>query len=1007
MRLKKSNSGRQWRLLLAGAIGLLVITSLTFLKEEERSARLNEDNSDLKKETRIQPVLSYESILDSDYKGIYEDSIVSIYIVKQFNMPRLMYFYPDSLTERQQNDRFFLHVYLKDSTKITGQQQTKFLNFDFNPVRPFEEIEVKGRTYTVFKRKLVHDNYRGKVLDLKDIKHINTGRFEKKLGRSFQKGNLKIPPGPTLEIRNNLHSDFIRISKKNFEKLREYRDEAVKNGVISPDQKKLMPARIADPSSEEEIKVDIRLKGDWTDHVTDVKKWSLRVAMDQEKTINGMRKFSFQHPKVRNYAWEWLFQKAIKKEGLIGIRYDFVDLNLRVGSKEEYEEIPLGIMAREEAFDKILLESNRRREGIILSFDESYYWKDIEQNIDLGLEEVKTENKLFRIDSSPIRLYNENRILQDPNLKQQFETAKDLLDGFRQSKLQVSEAFDIDKLTSYVALLNLFGGLHGLGFINLKFYYNPITSKLEPIAFDSNSGNKLRGVVNFHLSGKDPVYREKLAEKLLYYSSSEYVNSLIEEHSEELQDILANLNTEFTTGLDTSILEFNSNIIKRHINPSTSLINDFENFDGERLTLKVYNSSAFDVHITGLEHQDGKHLDDMKEEIVIAPAETKMVDIRLKDAFVNAFVSKKNKESEFRFPKDIAKLRLTYVLSGIDMESKAAVRSYGWSGGLGEKVADIKNARAPNFTKFSFVQIDEELRKVSIEAGDHTLNKTLIVPENYELHIEKGANIDLVDHASLISHSPIYSMGTAQLPVQFFSSDGTGGGIFVNGAHKESRVDHTIFSNLSNPGDSHWQLSGAVNFHESDVIITESVFEKNRCEDALNIIRSTFTMDRSVFKDTRSDSFDGDFVEGSITNSEFTASGNDGVDVSGSSIYLENITINNPSDKAVSAGEASNLTGKKIRVIGGEIGIVSKDLSTVEISDVTIEFTRLGFSAFQKKSEFGVGKIRIDDLKIIGTELDHLIESGSELIIDNVAAATVSNKVIEQMYGKEYGKSSR
>ena len=446
MRLKKSNSGRQWRLLLAGAIGLLVITALTFLKEEERSARLNEDNTDLKKETRIQPVLSYESILDSNYKGIYEDSIVSIYIVKQFDMPHLMYFYPDSLTERQQNDRFFVHVYLNDSTKITGEQQTKFLNFDFSPVRPFEEIEVKGRTYTVFKRKLVHDNYRGKVLDLKDIKQINTGRFDQKLGRSFQKGNLKIPPGPTLEIRNNLHSDFIRISKKNFEKLREYRDEAVKNGVISPDQKQLMPARITDPSSEEEIKVDIRLKGDWTDHVEDVKKWSLRVAMDQEKTINGMRKFSFQHPKVRNYAWEWLFQKAIKKEGLIGIRYDFVDLNLRVGSKEEYEEIPLGIMAREEAFDKILLENNRRREGIILSFDESYYWKDIEQNIDLGLEEVKTENKLFRIDSSPIRLYNENRILQDPNLKQQFETAKDLLDGFRQSKLQVSEAFDIDKL---------------------------------------------------------------------------------------------------------------------------------------------------------------------------------------------------------------------------------------------------------------------------------------------------------------------------------------------------------------------------------------------------------------------------------------------------------------------------------------------------------------------------------------------------------------------------------
>ena len=257
------------------------------------------------------------------------------------------------------------------------------------------------------------------------------------------------------------------------------------------------------------------------------------------------------------------------------------------------------------------------------------------------------------------------------------------------------------------------------------------------------------------------------------------------------------------------------------------------------------------------------------------------------------------------------------------------------------------------------------------------------------------------------AHSPIFSKGTEQAPVKFYSSDGTGGGVFINKAFKRSEVEHTIFDNLSNPSDAYWEVSGAVNFHESDVSISQSVFKNNRCEDALNIIRSDFSMDGSRFENTWSDAFDGDFVQGSITNSEFNSAGNDGVDVSGSSIYLENITINNPSDKGVSAGEASNMKGTNIRVKGGEIGIVSKDLSTIEFRDVYISETRLGFSAFQKKPEFGIGRISINDLFMSDTELDHLVEAGSELTIDDVKMSTVSNRVIEQMYGKEYGKSSK
>ena len=94
-------------------------------------------------------------------------------------------------------------------------------------------------------------------------------------------------------------------------------------------------------------------------------------------------------------------------------------------------------------------------------------------------------------------------------------------------------------------------------------------------------------------------------------------------------------------------------------------------------------------------------------------------------------------------------------------------------------------------------------------------------------------------------------------------------------------------------------------------------------------------------------------------------------------------------------------------MIGGEIGVVSKDLSSVVLSDLSITDTRLGLSAFQKKSEYGTASISIKNLSLAQVEQPHLIEIESQLLIDGLPVTTVSNSVIDQMYGKEYGKSSK
>jgi hypothetical protein len=77
------------------------------------------------------------------------------------------------------------------------------------------------------------------------------------------------------------------------------------------------------------------------------------------------------------------------------------------------------------------------------------------------------------------------------------------------------------------------------------------------------------------------------------------------------------------------------------------------------------------------------------------------------------------------------------------------------------------------------------------------------------------------------------------------------------------------------------------------------------------------------------------------------------------------------------------------------------------LDGVSIKDTKLAFSAFQKKTEYGTGNIAVTNLVLANNLTEFLIEQGSKMTVDGNATETVSNKVIDQMYGNEYGKSSK
>ena len=365
--------------------------------------------------------------------------------------------------------------------------------------------------------------------------------------------------------------DFIQLSfnEKNYKKLKQKRDKALSVGILETSDSDYVSATVT--FNGVEYRAEVRLKGDWTDHLRG-DKWSFRIKLKGDETIMGMRKFSIHRPGSRGFINEWLYHKAIKKEELIGLRYNFLEgaIHVKKDDSNSYINKEVGIYAIEESFDKRTIESNKRKESIILKFSEAGFWANVKIAKQAGNPSGVDWKKLmdYKVDF-PITVFGEDKVLADSTLNNYFKTSKNLLEDLRSKRTTIDQVFDVKELALQNAILNLFGATHGIPLINVRFYYNPITSKLEPIAFDGNSGAKLIEYMHFAFVNhqKDDVYFKELAHAIHKVVQPDYFDNLIEVHKKELDRYKKILKTEFKVMLlKESIIRQNRNVLIKERN---------------------------------------------------------------------------------------------------------------------------------------------------------------------------------------------------------------------------------------------------------------------------------------------------------------------------------------------------------------------------------------------------------------------------------------------------------
>lgn len=684
-------------------------------------------------------------------------------------------------------------------------------------------------------------------------------------------------------LRANPERIAIHIGHTNFNKLAYKREVALVKGVLVSGSDDYVPAMIC--CRGKTVKVKLRLKGDLVcgygvaDHLRG-EKWSFRIVVKGEDTLMGMKALSIHTPAARGYVYEWLLHEAMKRDGIIALRYDFIDVTLN--GKH------LGIYAIEEHFEKRLIENNRRREGPIVHFSEDACIKHVGHN-----GRWYEDRNWLDFYSGHVDLYRPTKTLADPVLREQFLLGKNLLESFRIGKLKASEVFDCKILARYLALLDLFDARHAAKYGNLKFYYNPVTSKLEPICFDAefvgcpsvplHAENWYEDTFNpTYLFFKDMYIFKLYLQELVRISEPLYLDDLFNEINKELKAKLRTVHSEYPFFCFNKNKFYANQMRIKEFFDNPIFINAYflrysEEAGEKFIELHIGNIKTVPTEIISVSLSD------------YIPFHTGTTGSTIEPSLPRQAIN--IKKVRFLLPPDFewkgeyaSQLKVNYTLLGSrNLKSQSVVP---WPDFDKDFIENDFVRQAANVNDFDFLVVNEAEKIIYIKPGDWKQDKNLIIPKGYKVVCGKDTRLDLSNSAKILSYSPLIFIGSEDKPIILGSEDSSGQGIVVINAQQKTVFKHVVFDNLSSPFHRGWQLTGAVTFYESDVQIFRCHFSNNKSEDALNLVRSEFSINKSLFSKTFSDAIDVDFSIGQIANSSFIDLGNDAIDVSGSDVKL-------------------------------------------------------------------------------------------------------------------------
>jgi hypothetical protein len=809
----------------------------------------------------------------------------------------------------------------------------------------------------------------------------------------------------------------INISFKNVIKLENNRKDLLKQGRGYTFGFLEVPSKIKFKNNS--YSADLRLKGDRKIHFEERKYSSYKIDLKREGRIFNVKKFSLMKPRARNYIHEWIFHELAGEEGLVKLKYKFVDL--KINGKEQ------GLYVFEEGFGKILLERNKRRNGPIFSLHEEF-------SDDTDIKNIKFE------------VYNKKYWLNPENIKLS-EIASQKLRDFFEDKKSVDEILDADKWASYFAIADINDYFHGLMAKSVKFYYNPVNGKFEPVAYDghrmipsnynkykSNWNKMLWGFPSFGPSSFEKAksckilndnntkdidqksenynrcnrfiykffYNPKGEVKVDFYNK--YRNAILKITSKDFLD------TFFKTR-ENQIKKINSEIygdyfLADHIHqfgPELYYFTKKDFYYKANILLKLIENKPNKVFI----QQD-------RQNIIIQNESVNNNNLVIKQLHCNKNFNSKQEEIILNVDYNLLyknnKINLTNYTNANIICKKALIIDKNNNNKISKFIDTLNAYREINY-KDSYLNRYNKYFVLNDNFIELKKNYTLIdediyIPKDLIVKIFPGQKIILTNNAFIFSDSPWLVDGEKEKIFISGKKDNFGGGVLISKTNLISKFTNTSFSYLNGVNKNinllaeQYILLGAINMNQSEVIFEDVEFKAIYAEDALNIINSKFKIINSIFEDISSDAIDIDFSIGEILNSNFANVKNDAIDFSGSKAKVSNIKFIHIGDKLVSVGENSTVDINDIVGKDSFVGFASKDGSILKGNNINFNNVNIPFSSYVKKSEYGKAILEVNDVRYQNYLIPYLKDQHSLIEINNENKKNINKEVLEIIYNK-------
>jgi hypothetical protein len=283
--------------------------------------------------------------------------------------------------------------------------------------------------------------------------------------------------------------------------------------------------------------------------------------------------------------------------------------------------------------------------------------------------------------------------------------------------------------------------------------------------------------------------------------------------------------------------------------------------------------------------------------------------------------------------------------------------------------------------------------------GNNLIKDTIITfTENDSIIFSKKTNL-LVKNSTIIFSGKV---GTSKDFLQLnIKGDSLSTIIFTNSNIDLSNSHFTGFGNKIK--NKNREVTAAITFYNSKIHLKNCSFQQGYSgDDLVNIIRSSFIIDKIKLTNSKSDGLDLDYSNGTISNSTFNNCGNDGIDAGNSNVKLLNVNISNCGDKGLSIGEKSVILLYQLAISNSEIGIGLKDGSILSFKKMICKKNHLDLAAYGKKGQYEPAVIQNIDNSFL--KMNYLIEP--DVNVPKKFTVTYTKDIIKYMYGKRYGKAS-